>query len=98
MNIIAHGGRLDETIERYGGKYEDWLDLSTGINPQAYPVDRISDHVWQRLPGRDAEIIMTEASTTAFAFGVISIGTAEQQRHHNMHDSISSRNDDVTLK
>ena len=55
MNTIMHGGRLDEAIEQYGGDREDWLDLSTGINPRTYPIGEISDHVWQRLPGWNAE-------------------------------------------
>ena len=28
----------------------DWLDLSTGINPNGYPVPDIPDSIWQRLP------------------------------------------------
>ncbi len=30
---------------------KDWLDLSTGINPNAYPVPRLTGGVWARLPG-----------------------------------------------
>jgi cobalamin biosynthetic protein CobC len=28
----------------------DWVDLSTGINPRAYPVPALPPEVWQRLP------------------------------------------------
>ena len=29
-----HGGNLDVAIARLGGRVEDWIDLSTGINPR----------------------------------------------------------------
>lgn len=48
-----HGGRLREAAQRYGIALADWLDLSTGINPQAYPVPPIPPEVWQRLPEDD---------------------------------------------
>jgi cobalamin biosynthetic protein CobC len=28
-----HGGGLDAAASAFGGAREDWLDLSTGINP-----------------------------------------------------------------
>ena len=33
---LDHGGDLDAAMLQYGGKEEDWLDLSTGINPEHY--------------------------------------------------------------
>lgn len=54
MNTLPeHGGRLREAAQRYGIALADWLDLSTGINPQAYPVPPIPPEVWQRLPEDD---------------------------------------------
>ncbi|MEM0899047.1 MAG: threonine-phosphate decarboxylase [Pseudomonadota bacterium] len=50
---VAHGGALSEAITTYGGDRADWLDLSTGINPTAYPVPPISPEAWQRLPDED---------------------------------------------
>lgn len=32
-NPITHGGGISEAAARFGGRPEDWLDLSTGINP-----------------------------------------------------------------
>lgn len=52
---MQHGGDLALAIDRYGGTEEDWLDLSTGINPHAYPVpEPLAAEVWQRLPGQNA--------------------------------------------
>jgi cobalamin biosynthesis protein CobC len=49
----VHGGRLREAAQRFGIALDDWLDLSTGINPQPYPVPPIPPEVWQRLPEDD---------------------------------------------
>ena len=50
MDNIQHGGALDRAIATFGGRKADWLDLSTGINPNPYPVPKIPDELWQRLP------------------------------------------------
>lgn len=44
------GGGLDRAIAEFGGAHADWLDLSTGINPVAWPVPPIPAEVWERLP------------------------------------------------
>lgn len=48
--VLHHGGKLLEAVKQYGIPKEDWLDLSTGINPYAYPVSDIPPDIWQRLP------------------------------------------------
>lgn len=50
MNMPEHGGNLREAIIRFGRPREDWVDLSTGINPQAYPVPALAADAWHRLP------------------------------------------------
>ena len=47
---IRHGGNLREAARRYEIALGDWLDLSTGINPRAYPVPPVPMDAWQRLP------------------------------------------------
>jgi cobalamin biosynthetic protein CobC len=47
---ISHGGNLHEAARRYGIPYEQWLDLSTGINPHGYPVPPVPADAWRRLP------------------------------------------------
>ena len=42
MAASEHGGDLDRAITKYGGNRKDWVDLSTGINPYAYPVSNIA--------------------------------------------------------
>ena len=48
-----HGGRLGEAVKKYGLPRDQWLDLSTGINPQTWPVPTVPIECWQRLPEND---------------------------------------------
>ena len=48
--LIVHGGNLHEAAERYRIPYDQWLDLSTGINPLGYPVPPVPADAWRRLP------------------------------------------------
>lgn len=50
---LEHGGRLREAARRYGIPLARWIDLSTGINPHAYPVPAPPPDVWRRLPEDD---------------------------------------------
>lgn len=47
---IEHGGGLDRAIARFGGTFGDWLDLSTGINPEHFPLPAFDAALWNRLP------------------------------------------------
>ncbi|SAL27233.1 putative threonine-phosphate decarboxylase [Caballeronia terrestris] len=50
---IRHGGNLREAARRYAIPLDDWLDLSTGINPRGYPVPPVPPDAWRRLPEDD---------------------------------------------
>jgi cobalamin biosynthetic protein CobC len=50
---LEHGGRLREAAEGYGIPVQDWLDLSTGINPDGWPVPEVPGSAWARLPEED---------------------------------------------
>ncbi|RUL98752.1 threonine-phosphate decarboxylase CobD [Rhizobium chutanense] len=49
---IAHGGGITAAAAAFGGRPEDWLDLSTGINPCPVFLPDIPARAWQRLPDR----------------------------------------------
>ncbi|MDL2397712.1 threonine-phosphate decarboxylase CobD [Rhizobium mayense] len=49
-NRIAHGGGITAAARLYGGRPEDWLDLSTGINPNPIALPEIPVSAWHRLP------------------------------------------------
>ena len=51
--MLEHGGKLRQAATRYGLPVEDWLDLSTGINPNGWPVPEIPSACWARLPEDD---------------------------------------------
>lgn len=55
--MLEHGGNLSLAAKQYGIPLENWLDLSTGINPDGYPVPNIPPAVWQRLPFDDDGLI-----------------------------------------
>jgi cobalamin biosynthetic protein CobC len=61
--MLEHGGRLRLAAQRYGIPLADWVDLSTGINPQAWPVPRCRRKCWQRLPETDDGL---EAAAAAY--------------------------------
>ncbi len=48
-----HGGNLAAAIRRWGIPREDWLDLSTGINPHPWPVPPLPTGILHRLPEED---------------------------------------------
>jgi cobalamin biosynthetic protein CobC len=48
--MLEHGGRLLRAARHYDIAPERWLDLSTGVNPEAWPVPPIPARAWHRLP------------------------------------------------
>ncbi len=48
--MLEHGGALRAAAAHYRIPLGDWLDVSTGINPQGWPVPPLPATVWQRLP------------------------------------------------
>ncbi|AXA38601.1 threonine-phosphate decarboxylase CobD [Rhizobium leguminosarum] len=49
---IVHGGGITAAAVAFGGRPEDWLDLSTGINPCPVALPDIPATAWHRLPDR----------------------------------------------
>ncbi|CAN7300986.1 threonine-phosphate decarboxylase [Rhizobium sp. LjRoot254] len=62
MAGIVHGGGLTAACARYGGEPGDWLDLSTGINPNMVALPEIPTAVWNRLPDAALELAAREAA------------------------------------
>lgn len=57
--MLEHGGNLREAVKQYGIQLESWLDLSTGINPNHYPIPDIPSKAWQTLPEDNDGLIET---------------------------------------
>ncbi|HEX8595291.1 MAG TPA: threonine-phosphate decarboxylase CobD [Pseudomonas sp.] len=51
--MLEHGGRLRAAAQQYGLAESEWLDLSTGIAPWAWPIPTIPLQAWSRLPETD---------------------------------------------
>ncbi|MEK1874586.1 MAG: threonine-phosphate decarboxylase CobD [Rhizobium altiplani] len=49
---IVHGGGITAAAAVYGGEVEQWLDLSTGINPCPVSLPAIPMRAWHRLPDK----------------------------------------------
>jgi cobalamin biosynthetic protein CobC len=58
--MLEHGGNLRDAARRFGR--DDWLDLSTGINPHWYPPPALPGNAWHRLPEADPELAAAAAA------------------------------------
>lgn len=50
MTELLHGGDLERASRYFDWPVDQWLDLSTGINPQPYPVSDIPLSAFQNMP------------------------------------------------
>lgn len=65
---VYHGGSLTQARTEFPSAPEPWIDLSTGINPIAYPVPDITPAAWRRLP--DPSDVAALEARAARAFGM----------------------------
>ncbi len=68
---IVHGGGIAAAAALYGGRVEDWLDLSTGLNPCPPAVPHVSASAWQRLPDQHVLDEVTIAARDFYRSGDI---------------------------
>ncbi|KAA1178796.1 threonine-phosphate decarboxylase [Rhizobium tropici] len=68
---IIHGGGVTAAARQYGGRPEDWLDLSTGINPNPVPLPEIPVTAWHRLPDQHLQERAREAARSYYRSGDI---------------------------
>jgi len=61
--VLEHGGKLLRAAQHYGIPLAGWIDLSTGINPEVYPIRAIDPACWNRLPEDDDGL---EAAAAAY--------------------------------
>ncbi|KYH00415.1 threonine-phosphate decarboxylase CobD [Bradyrhizobium sp. DOA1] len=74
-----HGGNLDLAQQRFGGRAEDWIDLSTGINRLPYPLGEVSSRAWTALPSRAEIETLHQAARHAYRTNapVVAMGGAQ---------------------
>ena len=63
---MKHGGDLAEAIARHGGTRQEWLDLSTGINPRPWSMPNFDEALWHRLPSHADEAALLDAARDAY--------------------------------
>ncbi|WGT51418.1 threonine-phosphate decarboxylase CobD [Thioclava nitratireducens] len=73
-----HGGNIDRATALWGG--EDWIDLSTGINRQPWPVPDLPPNVWTDLPTQAAKTALVAAAQEAFATHAPGVALAGAQQ------------------
>lgn len=55
--MLEHGGRLLRAARQYNIPVSEWLDLSTGVNPDNWPAPAIPARAWHRLPEDDDGLV-----------------------------------------
>ncbi|MGV8898878.1 MAG: threonine-phosphate decarboxylase CobD [Burkholderiaceae bacterium] len=60
--MLEHGGNLRDAAIRFNRPLQDWLDLSTGINPHPYPAPQLTLDAWHRLPETDPALALAAAA------------------------------------
>jgi cobalamin biosynthetic protein CobC len=63
---MAHGGMLDSACETYGIARDRWLDLSTGISANPYPLPELAREYWQRLPDSGLDTWLRESAARCY--------------------------------
>lgn len=63
---VRHGGDPKAAEARFGAPWDGWLDLSTGINPQAYGLPAMPAEVLARLPRHDELAALLKAARAAY--------------------------------
>ena len=68
---MLHGGDLSAARRQFPGAPEPFIDLSTGINPNSYPVPALGSEVFARLP--EPEAVAGLAAAAAAYYGAPSV-------------------------
>lgn len=66
---VIHGGGITAAAALFGGRTEDWLDLSTGLNPCPPDLPEVALRAWHRLPDRHLELDARQAARTFYRAG-----------------------------
>ncbi len=73
--MLEHGGNLAAAAKQYDIPLENWLDLSTGINPEGYPIAQIPAAIWQKLPLEDDGLIEAACAYYGCQFALPTAGS-----------------------
>jgi cobalamin biosynthetic protein CobC len=77
MKQLKHGGNVSQWAERSNTVVEQWLDLSTGVSPNGYPVDGIPAAVFHHLPD-GAAMLLTAAKQYYQSDNIVAVNGSQQ--------------------
>src|ERR1700692_5128592 len=63
---LPHGGNLDAARRLFPDAPKPFVDLSTGINPNPYPLPPLSAELFARLPDAAATAHLAAAAATSY--------------------------------
>jgi len=55
--MLDHGGKLFNASQKFSIPVNEWLDLSTGINSESWPIGKIPASLFCRLPEEDDSLL-----------------------------------------
>ncbi|NOT68685.1 MAG: threonine-phosphate decarboxylase [Methylophilaceae bacterium] len=73
--MLEHGGNLANAATQYGIPQAAWLDLSTGINPNGYPIPPIPPAFWQHLPSAEDGLVVAASAYYGSRFALPTSGS-----------------------
>ncbi len=80
MSAVFHGGGIAAAARLYGVAPEDWLDLSTGINPVPPALPAFAPELFHRLPDADLFDAARQAAARFYGSGnVLPVAAAGTQ-------------------
>lgn len=82
LPLFEHGGRLQMAAALYDIPRPRWVDLSTAINPQGWPVGTIPQEIWARLPEEDDGLV--EVMRSHFAASAVLAVSGSQSAIQNL--------------
>lgn len=60
--MLEHGGGIIAAAGKFNIPLSDWIDLSTGVNPESYPLPPIAPFIWRSLPQDEDGLLEVAAS------------------------------------
>jgi cobalamin biosynthetic protein CobC len=81
-----HGGALEVARRLAPQAPEPWIDLSTGVNPHAYPLPDLEPEAWSRLPETGALAKLEAAAARRYGVAAASVvaGPGSQALIHTL--------------
>jgi cobalamin biosynthetic protein CobC len=81
-----HGGALEVARRLAPNALEPWIDLSTGVNPHAYPLPDLEPEAWSRLPETGALAKLESAAARRYGVSAASVvaGPGSQALTHTL--------------